>query len=64
MSAPIVTFQWKDYTVTVFSIDDADGFVFSAIDYCGEQWNNLMGSKEETELYNFTIEKIEERDAP
>lgn len=64
MNKPIISFPWKDYNITVFSIDNDDGFVFSAIDYCGEEYNERMGSKEETELYNFTIEKLEESNKP
>lgn len=59
-----IAFCWKDYTVTVYSIDNDDGFIFSAIDYEGKEWNELMGSKEETQLFNFTIEKLEQMNAP
>lgn len=64
MNTPIITFQWKDYTISVYSIDNDDGFVFSAIDYCGEEYNERMSSREEYNLYNYTIEKLEQMSNP
>lgn len=59
---PIVSFKWKDYDVVVYTLNIDDGFEFSAIDYCGEQWNNRMGGREETELYEFTIQYLKQLD--
>lgn len=64
MTDIIISFQWKDYAIAVFSIDSDDGFVFSAVNYCGEEYNEKMSSREECELFNFTIKKLKEMDAP